>query len=85
MKNWHATKNYCSKGETRTGSIYTNIPGFSDLRHSGTPKIVEKKNYVHPSPEEIRKIVAESVAEGFDICEELWMGGPFLNPSWCVD
>lgn len=28
MRNWHATKNYCSKGESRTGAIYTNIRDF---------------------------------------------------------
>jgi len=41
-KNWHATKNYCSKGETRTGSIYTNIENFVDKWHSGTLQKKEK-------------------------------------------
>lgn len=39
-RNWHATKSYCSKGESRTGKIYTNIKDFEDKWHSGT---LEKK------------------------------------------
>lgn len=56
-RNWHATKNYCSKGETRTGSIYTNIENFVDNFKNGSlssPKIVEKKNLSERIAEDLK-------------------------------
>lgn len=57
-KNWHATKNYCSKGESRTGAIYTNIANFVDKfknRSLGSPKIIVEKNLSEKISEDLLK------------------------------